>query len=136
MAKSKLFHVSARPREKLLQLVSLERNGFLAEKLATEKPRKLQAGQKQTMRKHLLQQTLLSASDTAMECLKVVDIRVLQNVLVCKIGFNVVSPWQASMNGWDTFLTQGSDSCLSKATLKGTIWVPANFLESLGGLGR
>ena len=48
-------------------------------------------------------------SDTAMECLKVVDIRVkfgklspviLQDVLVCKIGFNVVSPWQASMNGW------------------------------------
>ena len=77
--------------------------------------------------------TLLSASDTAMECLKVVDIRVkfgklnpviLQDVLVCKIGFNVVSPWQASMNGWDTFLTQGSDSCLSKVTSKGTIWVP------------
>ena len=76
--------------------------------------------------------TLLSASDTAMECLKVVDIRVkfgklspviLQDVLVCKIGFNVVSPWQASMNGWDTFLTQGSDICLSKVTSKGTIWV-------------
>ena len=77
--------------------------------------------------------TLLSASDTAMECLKGVDIRVkfgklspviLQDVLVCKIGFNVVSPWQASMNGWDTFLTQGSDSCLCKVTLKGTmIWV-------------
>ena len=74
--------------------------------------------------------TLLSASDTAMECLKVVDIRVkfgklspviLQDVLVCKIGFNVVSPWQASMNGWDTFLTQGSDSCLSKVTSKGTV---------------
>ena len=28
------------------------------------------------------------------------------------------------MNGWDTFLTQGSDSCLSKVTSKGTIWVP------------
>ena len=76
--------------------------------------------------------TLLSASDTAVECLKVVDIRVkfgklspviLQDVLVCKIGFNVVSPWQASMNGWDTFLTQGSDSCLFKVTSKGTIWV-------------
>ena len=77
--------------------------------------------------------TLLSASDTAMECLKVVDIRVkfaklspviLQDVLVCKICFNVVSPWQASINGWDTFLKQGSDSCLSKVTSKGTIWVP------------
>ena len=49
---------------------------------------------------------------------------ILQDVLVCKIGFNVVSPWQASMNGWDTFLTQGSDSCLSKVRSKGTIWVP------------
>ena len=86
--------------------------------------------------------TLLSASDTAVECLKVVDIRVkfgklnpviLQDVLVCKIGFNVVSPWQALMNGWDTFLTQGFDSCLSKVTSKGTIHFPLFGKQGAGG---
>ncbi|CAE7551680.1 unnamed protein product [Symbiodinium sp. CCMP2592] len=46
---------------------------------------------------------LMSASDTEMECLGLVDIRVkfgrlgpvvLQKVLVCQIGFNVISSWQ------------------------------------------
>ena len=36
----------------------------------------------------------------------------------------LLSASDTSMNGWDTFLTQGSDSCLSKVTSKGTIWVP------------
>ena len=52
---------------------------------------------------------LMSASDTEMECTKLVHIRVklgklgplvLQRVLVCRIGFNVISSWQASMFGW------------------------------------
>ena len=78
---------------------------------------------------------LMSASDTPMECVKLVDIRVkfgklgpvvLQQVLVCKIGFNVVSSWQASLSGWNTWLTsEPGASCLVKQTERGSsMWVP------------
>ena len=73
---------------------------------------------------------LMSASDTPMECVKLVDIRVkfgklgllvLQQVLVCKIGFNVISSWQASLSGWNTWLTsEPGASCLVKQTDRGS----------------
>ena len=78
---------------------------------------------------------LLSASETPMECTKLVDIRVkfgklapvvLQRVLVCKIGFNVISSWQAALSGWNTWLTsEPEESCLIKYTDRGSsMWVP------------
>ena len=67
---------------------------------------------------------LMSASDTEMECLGLVDIRVkfgkqgpvvLQQVLVCRIGFNVISSWQASRSGWCSWFTAApGESCLVK----------------------
>ncbi|CAE7779348.1 unnamed protein product [Symbiodinium sp. CCMP2592] len=78
---------------------------------------------------------LMSASDTEMECLGLVDIRVkfgrlgpvvLQKVLVCQIGFNVISSWQASLSGWCSWFTATpGESCLMKQNGKGSwIWVP------------
>ena len=78
---------------------------------------------------------LMSASETPMECTKLVDVRVkfgklapivLQRVLVCKIGFNVISSWQAAASGWNTWLTSvPEESCLIKYTERGSsIWVP------------
>ena len=78
---------------------------------------------------------LMSASETPMECTKLVDVRVkfgklapvvLQRVLVCKIGFNVISSWQAAASGWNTWLTSSpEESCLIKYTERGSsIWVP------------
>ena len=69
---------------------------------------------------------LMSASETPMECTKLVDVRVkfgklapvvLRRVLVCKIGFNVISSWQAAASGWNTWLTSvPEESCLIKYT--------------------
>ncbi|CAE7217567.1 unnamed protein product [Symbiodinium sp. CCMP2592] len=78
---------------------------------------------------------LMSASDTEMECLGLVDIRVkfgrlgpvvLQKVLVCQIGFNVISSWQASLSGWCSWFTATpGESCLMKQNGKGSwVWVP------------
>ncbi|CAE7837055.1 unnamed protein product [Symbiodinium sp. CCMP2592] len=78
---------------------------------------------------------LMSASDTEMECLGLVDIRVkfgklgpvvLQKVLVCQIGFNVISSWQASLSGWCSWFTATpGESCLMKYNGKGSwVWVP------------
>ena len=78
---------------------------------------------------------LMSESDTPMECVKLVDMRVkfgklgpvvLQQVLVCKIGFNAISSWQASLSGWNTWLTsEPGASCLVKQTERGSsMWVP------------
>ncbi|CAE7356130.1 GIP [Symbiodinium sp. CCMP2592] len=78
---------------------------------------------------------LMSASDTEMECLGLVDIRVkfgklgpvvLQKVLVCQIGFNVISSWQASLSGWCSWFTATpGESCLMKYNGKGSwFWVP------------
>ena len=78
---------------------------------------------------------LMSASDTEMECLGLVDIRVkfgklgpvvLQQVLVCRIGFNVISSWQASRSGWCSWFTAApGESCLVKYSERGScVWVP------------
>ena len=76
---------------------------------------------------------LMDASDNEMSTISLVDVKVkfgklgpvvLQNVIICDIGFNVLSPWQASLRGWGCWLSGGNDSCLTKETAKGSLWVP------------
>ena len=76
---------------------------------------------------------LMDASDNEMSTVSLVDVKVrfgklgpvvLQNVIICDIGFNVLSPWQASLRGWGCWLSGGNDSCLTKETAKGSLWVP------------
>ena len=75
----------------------------------------------------------IDASDNEMSTIGMVDVRVkigklgpvvLQNVVVCDIGVNFLSPWQAALRGWGCWLSGGNDSCVIKETDRGSLWVP------------
>ena len=81
---------------------------------------------------------LVDASDNEMSTVSLVDVKVrfgklgpvvLQNVIICDIGFCF-----ESLAGLLAWLSGRNDSCLTKETAKGSLWVPLAKEPGVGGL--